>query len=337
MLVALVVAVLFVKVGSESPTSQPEPPPGAPATSPALEGVALGTDGVLPFAKESVWNAPVAADAALAPNSAALVGSFNRQWHDNYGTVSINTDDFSIPIYRVPAGQPTVKVSIAEGCNSDAGLLAQLAAVPIPADARPANGTDRSLVVWQPSSDSEWELWQAQRNGDGSWSACWGGRLQEVSKGQGVFPFPYGVAASGLSYLGGALKVSELEAGKIDHALAINVVHASASPVAPANRTDGGPGSEAIPEGTRFRLDPSIDVTTLGLPESGVAIARALQRYGMYVTDKSGAVVLMGESSAPYVAAGRPDPYRAIFGGLEAYQVLGRIPWDRLQVVAAPS
>jgi hypothetical protein len=338
LIVAVVMTALFVKTGSEpTPTStrtQASSPP-RPTTTAAPTGVALGTDGVTPFSATSFWNTPLAADAAVAPDSQQLVSSFNQQWHDNYGTVSINSDDFSIPIYRVPVNQATVAVSIAQGCNSDAGLLQQIAAVPIPANAQPANGTDHSLVIWQPSTDTEWELWMAQRAFDGSWSACWGGRIENVSVSQGVFPYPYGVAASGMSYLAGAIKASELQTGRIDHALAVNVVHAArGTQVAPANRTDGdSTAPDAIPEGTRFRLDPSIDVTQLGLPAGGLAIARALQEYGMYVTDKSGAVVLIGESSTPYVASGRPNPYDEAFGGLQAYQVLAEIPWDRLQVI----
>ena len=342
LVVAVVMAALFIKTGSE-PTStstrtQASNPP-RPTTTAAPTAVALGTGGVTPFSTNSFWNTPLAADAAVAPNSQQLVSSFDQQWRDNYGTVGINTDDFSIPIYRVPAGQATVAVSIAKDCNASAGLLEQIDAVPIPANAQPANGTDHSLVIWQPSTDTEWELWMAQRAGDGSWSACWGGRIENMSQAQGVFPFPYGVAASGLSYLAGAIKASELHAGRIDHTLAVNVVHATAgTQVAPANRTDGdSTDPDAIPEGTRFRLDPSIDVTTLGLPAGGVAIARALQDYGMYVTDRSGAVVLMGESSAPYVAAGQPNPYDEAFGGLQGYQVLAKIPWDRLQVIQPAS
>ena len=66
-------------------------------------------------------------------------------------------------------------------------------------------------------------------------TSCWGGRITDVSKSDGVFPWPYGVAASGLSYLGGTVKVAELQAGEINHALAVNVVHtASETQVPPA-------------------------------------------------------------------------------------------------------
>jgi hypothetical protein len=207
--------------------------------------------------------------------------------------------------------------------------------VPIPPDAQPANGGDHSLVIWQPATDTEWELWIAHHADDGSWTACWGGRTEDVSKQPGVFPDPYGVAASGLSYLAGAMKVSELQGGEIKHALAVNVVHTTAgTQVAPATRNDGNSTApDAIPEGTRFRLDPAVDVTKLGLGDTGLVIARALQKYGMVVTDTSGAVVVIAEDGQPYVHAGQPDPYAALFGHLESYQVLANIPWDRLQVV----
>ena len=54
----------------------------------------------------------------------------------------------------------------------------------------------------------------------------------------------------------------------------------------------------------------------------------------MVVTDTAGAVVLMGESAHPYVAAGLGNPYGALFGSTPSYQLLAGIPWNRLQVVS---
>ena len=65
-----------------------------------------------------------------------------------------------------------------------------------------------------------------------------------------------------------------------------------------------------------------------------MTIARALQRYGMVVTDTSGAVVLMGESALPYVRAGLGNPYGAVFGATPSYELLAGVPWNRLQVVS---
>ena len=39
--------------------------------------------------------------------------------------------------------------------------------------------------------------------------------------------------------------------------------------------------------GTRLQLDPTLDVTALGLEPGEEAIARALQRYGAYIVDST--------------------------------------------------
>ena len=194
-IVVVVLLGVFARAGSDtSSTTRTTAPDTKPVpTSTSLPTAAQpGTGGMLPFSPSGFWNTPLPADAALAANSRELVRSFNNQWRTFYGTVGINTNDYSIPVYTVPADQPTVSVSISRGCNEDQGLLDQLSAVPIPDDARPANGGDHSLVIWQPATDTEWELWIAQHAFDGSWSACWGGRIQNVSKEQGAFQNPYG-------------------------------------------------------------------------------------------------------------------------------------------------
>jgi hypothetical protein len=333
-LVVVGLVVLAVRAGDSSAPQQHETErPARQASDPTT--VMVGTD-ALPFSADSVWNRPIPDDATLAPDSDELVAAFNHQWQTNYGTVGINTNAYSIPVYTVPVDQPTVDVATEDGCTVDSRFEAQMAAVPIPDGARPANGTDHSMAIWQPGTDTAWELWQAERTATGGWTACWGGRIEHVSTSSGVFPWPYGVAASGLSYLGGTIKASELKAGAIKHAISVNVVHTKAdTQVPPANRNDGNSDAEdAIPEGTRFRLDPTIDVTKLGLGPSGVVIARALQRYGMIVTDTSGAVVLIAEDGQAYVAAGEANPFEALFAPQDPSQVLSWVPWGRLQVVA---
>ena len=53
----------------------------------------------------------------------------------------------------------------------------------------------------------------------------------------------------------------------------------------------------------------------------------------MVVTDTAGAVVLMAEDAQPYLAAGQPNPYAALFAGAPSYAVLDGMPWSRLEVV----
>src|SRR2546423_4702296 len=101
----------------------------------------------------------------------------------------------------------------------------------------------------------------------------------------------------------------------------------------PARRTDGiSDRPEAIPEGSRFRLDPSLDLDSLSLPRATRILAEAAQRYGMVVRDRSANVALYAEDPTPTGT----DPYPALLGGLPPNKVLQAFPWDRLMVLAPP-
>jgi hypothetical protein len=199
----------------------------------------------------------------------------------------------------------------------------------------PADGTDHEMTIYRPATDELWELWNA-RKVNGQWQACWGGRIQSVSRSAGIFPYPYGGAATGLPWAPGQITPEELRAGVIRHVIGIAIVDAERFSIYsyPANRSDGYNPAGApnrIPEGLRFRLDPSIDVDALPLHPVAKIIARAAQTYGFVVWDKAGAVSLRATNPKSYTARGEPDPYVALFNGTPNYAILDRFPWDRLQ------
>ena len=178
------------------------------------------------FAADSFWYTPIPAEAPLHPNSANFVAEFLRQKKAYYGTVSINTTAYASPVYI--AGPDTPRVRVAEwDCQkkkfTDAGLAEQWSAVPVPAHAEPADGTDAEMTIYQPASDTIWEFWQA-RKVDGQWQACWGGRMPNVSKSSGIWQKPYGTTATGLPFLGGQITAEELRRGKIEHVMGISLV-----------------------------------------------------------------------------------------------------------------
>jgi len=291
--------------------------------------VAAASAAALPFAPTSVWNAPLSTPAALSPNSASLASELQRQV-TTYGTW-INTWQYSTPVYTVAATQPTVRVQLD---TSYSVLQNDFAAVPLPPDARPAPGSDAHLTVYQPSSDTLWEFWKLAKQTDG-WHARWGGKMTGVSTNPGYFNAPLGATATSLPLLGGLMRISELQAGHIDHALALAIPVVKATDfVWPAQRTDGGSTlANAIPAGTRFRLDPNLDVASLGLPPVAYQMALAAQRYGIVVRDGAGAVTFYGEDPGPTGT----NPYPALFQGKYPNQVLAKFPWSRLQVVAPPT
>jgi hypothetical protein len=320
-------------------TAPPADPLDAPAPStptPVDSGPTTGVASRAPrFASGSFWYQALSPTAPLHPSSAALVANFNRQWHQYYNNVSINTDRYAPPIYVADAGTPLRTVRFWDCQNKgwlDPAWAAQMLAVPVPDGAQPSAGTDNEMVISQPSTDTIWELWQARWASDGQLEACWGGRLTNVSQSIGSFAWPFGTTAAGLSLTGGMITPEELAAGHIDHALSVALVETKRGEHSwPANRDDGWmDGADAIPEGLRFRLDPTIDVDALNIAPAAKIIAKALQTYGMVVRDTSGAVVLYAENT---VAEGRGDPYPGLFGGAPSYSVLNGLPWDRLQAL----
>jgi hypothetical protein len=288
------------------------------------------------FSPKSFWNEQIPAGAALDPDSAPITAHLLKEVSHGYSggmPPTINTTSYSPPIYTVAADQPTVRVALdRDGYAPD--LESAFAAVPLPDDARTAQGTDAELVVWQPATDTLWEFWRLRRSDDGVWKAAWGGRLEHVSSSAGVYLAPnehWGSTASSLSLAGGLITPGELKNGVIDHALAMAVPNARSGQYAlPAQRTDGTSScASAVPEGARFQLDPSLNIDALGLPAPVATLAHAAQRYGIVVRDQAAAVVFYAQNP---VSIGS-DPYPALFGGASAPDLLRSFPWDRLQLL----
>lgn len=315
----------------QSPSS-PEPPDDPPAV--------MGEAPFRFFSPTSFWNAPLADDAALDPDSTAIAAAFatlialerqggNEPW--------INTTDYSVPIYTVPEGQPTVPVQLTSPFSAPA-LQSAWSAVPLPPQARPAGGTDRTLVVWQPSSDRMWEFWRLGQTSEG-WQATWGGAMQSVSSNQGVYgpeAWPgakswWGSSASSLSIAGGLISLEDLQHGRIEHALALAIPNVRADfYTSPAQRSDGSSSNPlSLPEGAHLRLDPSLDLASLHLPHLTLTIAEAAQHYGIYIRDRAKVTHFFAQDPTPTGANPYAGP-NGYFEGRTPAQLLAQFPWDRL-------
>jgi len=225
-----------------------------------------------------------------------------------------------------------------------AGCTDSLTDVPTPAGLVVSQGTDESVAIYQPSTDTYWDFWRAQQDANGNWSACWGGKIEHYSANPGIFDNPLGASASGLPFGAYLIRPDELARGYIDHAINIETVHTQANCFSwPATRDDGNTAGADYPcEGQRFRLDPAFNVNTL-LNPAARTIARAMQRYGLVLTDTAGALVTQAEDPRPLEAAnGGADPYDKLFDptgtgiipeSVSRYLVLAGIPISRLQAL----
>lgn len=319
------------------------PPPASGASSEGSSSQqTASTGGFRFFSPSSFWNEPLATNAPLDPNSGQLVNALEQEVNAEQEIRSgpwINTVYYSVPIYTVPADQSTVPVTLDHVTNR--ALSSAWTAVPLPAGAHPAVGSDGDLVVWQPSSDRMWEFWRLVKESDG-WHASWGGAVQHVSSDSGVYTseaWPganvwWGVTATSFSLVGGLITLEDLQQGKIEHALAMSIPSVRAGMYAsPAHRTDGSSSNSlSLPEGARLRLDPSLDLAVLHLPPLTLEIAEAAQRYGIVIRDKSGTIDFYGQDPTPTGS----EPYRGAggyFGGKYPYQLLASFPWNHLEVL----
>ncbi len=359
--------------GIKVPVAGGEPVPGAPGPEGALPSEAPGGPGASSeppgdrdpvasgpsheppvsdepaapfrfFAPTSFWNEPLPADAPLDQSSLAIVGAFDRVVANEESARTgpwINTTSWSVPIYTVPGDQPTVEVQIVGANAGESALQSAWSAVPLPVDAKPAQGTDGHLVVWQPSTDRLWEFWRLV-HGTAGWQASWGGAMQDASSdpgvyGQGVWAGSqawWGASASSLSIAGGLITLEDLEDGVINHALALAIPNVRSGVYAsPAQRDDGTSTDPlSLPEGARLRLDPHLDLTTLRLPKLTLMIAEAAQRYGIIVRDAGPNLSFYAQDPTPIGT----EPYKGKNGYFEnryPNQVLASFPWEHLQLL----
>jgi hypothetical protein len=331
------VRVLGIRVARRLATQPVAAVPDTPVLPPVV------AEGTVPrlFATTSVWNSPLPPGEPLDPASGTLVKTLTNIVAANLSARAgpwIQTSDSSTPLYQVAADQPTSRVQLDAGSWA-VTLQEAFQAVPIPSAARPAAGPDGHLTIWQPSADRLWELYRARHAADG-WHADFGGAIMHVSESPGYYTplaWPgaipeWGATATSLPVIAGTMLMSELQSGTIPHALAIAVPFARAGIFTwPAQRTDGTSTEPAsIPEGARFRLDPTLDVSALGLPPMTRMMAEAVQRYGMIVRDQTAhALAFYAEDPTPSGS----NPYPALFGGQYPIDLMAGFPWDHLQLL----
>lgn len=294
------------------------------------------------FAKTSFWNMPLPANAPIDPNSASYITQMVAQVAA--GHAYINTDNFTHPLYYVPASQPLVTMTLDRAPGTDDQLATALAAgIPIPTEARttgPFTNGDNHLAIYQPSSDTYWETWSTRQfEVDGphpnsgqsagatalsapGWHCLYGAIVQNASASPGVFndtSYPgvtgktWGASGSSLFIAGGDITVAEAMSLYIPHALFAAVNNSKQTLFRwPALRTDGSSSQTWAPLfGMLFRLPPTFDLSTVSDPLIR-AIAKAVRDFGFYIADTGG---------DPLTFYGEP---RCMIRGSESY---AQDPW----------
>jgi hypothetical protein len=289
-----------------------------------------------PFNASSPWNTPIGANPTLEADSQALVNAFRSS--SPYGEhLDVNIARFSIPLYQ--ASTSTALQSVAVGLGGEGwgqGGLGAVGPMPIPPGATPDDSSDAHMAVLSPDRTKEYGCWNMNFNR--SRAGAWYADLCATSDltGSGVRPpatsanpwwAAHGARACGFPLVAGLIRADEIRAGRIDHALVFAYPALRRNRFTPPASTNSTTGAEyGIPCGGRIQFDPSIDVTKLGLSPAGVTIMRALQQYGAYVGDYSGALSMYADNS--------PDA-RAYWssGVLGSYELRDKIDMSKFRVI----
>lgn len=265
-----------------------------------------------PYSDDSPFNRRIPSNPRLLANSDAVVSrmlGFGKL--ENMGAGDGGTGfDYGVPTYFATASDPEFTLHCTEpwGRCPIEGMK-----INVPDEARAATGTDGHMSIVDTASGWEYDLWtvQSKPQGGGRLTFGWGGRTRIDGDGTGS-----GANAANYGGMAGIVRVEELMAGKIDHALIIAVSCDSAKFVYPAEKSGrpcteiGKSNTDAPAMGQRFQLAMSdAQIAALAVPAWQKTILTAMAEYGAYVSDTGSSWAIDVESGQVYNSYGAQDQW----------------------------
>jgi hypothetical protein len=254
-----------------------------------------------PFSAASPWNTPVAG-SPVDPGSSRYVSQLvtqrigtveignrnvQQQVTTESGALYINTFKWAPPIVDVRGGRPTHFVcrQLPGNCGDAVSTLN------VPTDVSPLPQYDGWFTVTDRSRGIAYDFWRARRSRDGGTISYQIARRWDLNGPGFLKPTEVSGRGSGLPLFAGVIVPQEIQAGQINHALAISLPGpARRNYVQPASRTDGIGALGSLPEGAHIRLRASFHLTKVpngANPRAAAAIVSALKRYGAIVVDRA--------------------------------------------------
>jgi hypothetical protein len=258
-------------------------------------GLNASLNGWRPFPDDNPWNTPVDG-AAVDPNSSAIIANMapTANLYLDWGFPPYNNPAYGIPYIVVSGSQAKVPLTFtAYGYESDPGPYPIPANAPIEGTTASDPGSDRHVLVLDRDNKKLYELNGASNvNPDGSWTARNGAVFDLTTNA--LRPLGWTSAdAAGLPIFPGLIRLDEVLAGEIRHALRFTTGRTRRAYVLPATHYASSiTDANYPPMGARLRLKASVDVSRFS-PQMQV-ILRALQKYGMFVADNGAYWAIQG-------------------------------------------
>ena len=270
--------------------------PGAPT----LPDAALSASPAVPrvggcpvFPASNWWNRDISRLPVDRRSSQWLAHmSPSRRLHPDFGPSYGDGPDYGIPITVVGSRHRKVPVGFTYASESDR------VGYPLGADTRIEGGRnsggDMHAVIVQGGTCRLYETWNT-RVRHGRWVAGSGATWSLTSNA--LRPNTWTSAdAAGLPILPGLLRLSEVRAGRVNHAIRFTTDVTSRHHLWPARHDAGSQDSLAFPPmGARFRLEASYPLTGYGTLARRVIMA--MKRYGLVLADNGSPWYFQGEQN----------------------------------------
>jgi hypothetical protein len=218
------------------------------------------------------------------------MGTMNvtKHLHPDWGDWSM--DHYGIPWQTVPAGQAKVPMTFMYADQSDPGPY------PFPSDAKveggAGSGGDMHVLVIDTGTCTLYETWSSTYQGPG-WS-CGSGATFNLMTGA-LRPDGWTSAdAAGLPVLPGLVKVAEVQAGAVSHAIRFTMNSTQQGYIHPATHAAGKSDTTLPPMGLRLRLKASFDTSSFSGATKVILVA--LQQYGLILADNGSDWYFGGDS-----------------------------------------
>ncbi len=299
--VAAAACVVVLGAAVSACTADPAPHPDAgpyESPPPAVAGHALRA-----FTADSWWNTPVPANAPSNPRADQILQYMRTAKEAGDGCLRLAGTEgnaWGQPVYWAEPGDPSYDVQLPSGQD-----LPELHDLRIPVSAEAADNNDGSMTIFDVERGYTVAFTNAEYDrGSDSWKAAGATVTYLASNGLDVRTGQSSDPRNKGSHRGnnGAVmmaRVDEVTAGQIAHVLKVaSGPEVSKRHVFPMVGSDGSSKDPAAPpQGLRFRIKPSVDLTRMNLDPQALVIATALQDYGFYIGDSSGVTALKLEDT----------------------------------------
>jgi len=244
------------------------------------------------FPPDNPWNTRIddTTKFPVNPQWSAYQGqmSLSTHLHPDWGDWS--TDHYGIPWQTVPAGQALVPMTFMYADQSDPGPY------PFPMNAKveggAGSGGDMHVLVVDAGACVLYETWSSTYVGPG-WSCGSGAKFDLRSDALRMDGWTSADAA-GLPILPGLVKLSEVQAGAVNHAMRFTMNHTQQAYIHPATHAAGDKDATLPPMGLRLRLKASFDLSPFTGPAKVIFVA--MQQYGLILADNGSDWYVTGDS-----------------------------------------